>query len=390
MGVDVVYFDAGGGHRASAEALQLVMGEAVGRQVRLLNLQVVLDPIDPLRKLAGVRLQEGYNSMLRREWTWSAPYLLPLLHAVIRFCHSRQVQLLEAYWQESRPDLVVSVVPHFNRALAESLGRVATSTPFVTILTDLADYPPHFWIERQQQFFICGTTRAVEQARAIGIRADRIFQTSGMIVHPRFYQPWSLDVSRERQRLGMHPSLPTGLVLFGGLGSKVMVEIAKRLDRSSLDLQLILICGRNESLAGKLRQSSGRLRRLVLGYTSEVPYYMRLADFFIGKPGPGSLSEALVMNLPVIVQRSAATLPQERYNTEWVVEKQVGIVLRSFRDIARAVEQLLRPANLLRYRANAAALENRAVFEIPPILRGIVEGAFGAESPSYSGPTRRW
>ena len=39
------------------------------------------------------------------------------------------------------------------------------------------------------------------------------------------------------------------LVLFGGYGSKVMLEIAERLDRSKLDLQLIFICGRNEKLA---------------------------------------------------------------------------------------------------------------------------------------------
>ena len=30
----------------------------------------------------------------------------------------------------------------------------------------------------------------------------------------------------------------------------------------------------------------------VVGFTSEIPYYMVLSDFFIGKPGPGSISEA--------------------------------------------------------------------------------------------------
>ena len=40
----------------------------------------------------------------------------------------------------------------------------------------------------------------------------------------------------------------------------------------------------------------------VEGFTKEVPYYMRLSDFFIGKPGPGSISEALAMKLPVLVE----------------------------------------------------------------------------------------
>ena len=71
---------------------------------------------------------------------------------------------------------------------------------------------------------------------------------------------------------------------------------------------------------------------------------MQLADYFIGKPGPGSISEAVAMRLPVIVERNAWTLPQERYNAEWVREMGVGIVLPNFRGIARAVEELLEPA----------------------------------------------
>ena len=68
---------------------------------------------------------------------------------------------------DTRPDMVVSLVPNFNRAMYQSLRAALPATPFVTILTDFADYPPHFWIEPfsvNQQFFICGTTKAAEQA----------------------------------------------------------------------------------------------------------------------------------------------------------------------------------------------------------------------------------
>jgi 1,2-diacylglycerol 3-beta-galactosyltransferase len=100
---------------------------------------------------------------------------------------------------------------------------------------------------------------------------------------------------------------------------------------------------------------------------------MQLADFFIGKPGPGSLSEALAMRLPVIVESNAWTLPQERYNADWILEKKVGLVLHSFRDIEKAVAQLIEPATLARYRVDAAAVENRAVFEIPEIFKRIFD-----------------
>jgi 1,2-diacylglycerol 3-beta-galactosyltransferase len=220
---------------------------------------------------------------------------------------------------------------------------------------------------------VCGSDRAVTQARALGNADDRIFRASGMILHPRFYEAPVENRCAERERLGLRPDLPTGLVLFGGHGSEVMLEIAERLDRSSLQLQLILICGKNEKLAAKLRAQKSGLLRFVEGFTTKVNYYMQLADFFIGKPGPGSVSEALAMHLPVIVECNAWTLPQERFNADWILENQVGEVLGSFKEIERAVTQLIEPATLARYRANATALENRAVFEIPDILEQILE-----------------
>jgi 1,2-diacylglycerol 3-beta-galactosyltransferase len=372
--IDFIFFDAGGGHRSAANALRLVIEQQQRPwEIRLVNLQELLDPLDVFRKLTGLRLQDIYNLLLKKGWTLGSPQLTRGMHLVIRLYHRKQVRLLESFWRQSRPDMVVSLVPNFNRALRESLGRALPEAPFVTILTDLADYPPHFWMERQQQFLICGSERAVEQARELGHSDDRVFRTSGMILDPRFYEPITIDQRAERQRLGFHPDRTTGLVLFGGQGSRVMLEIAQRLDHSGLPLQLIFICGRNQKLYRALSRGKHRLRRLVEGFTTEVPYYMHLSDFFIGKPGPGSLSEALAMKLPVIVQRNAWTLPQERYNAEWIIEKQVGLVLRNFRNIAAAVRSLLAPANFARCRAHAAALNNRAVFEIPDILEQILE-----------------
>jgi UDP-N-acetylglucosamine:LPS N-acetylglucosamine transferase len=110
----------------------------------------------------------------------------------------------------------------------------------------------------------------------------------------------------------------------------------------------------------------------VEGFTKQVPYYMQLSDFFVGKPGPGSISEALAMRLPIMVERNAWTLPQERYNAEWIRENQVGVVLKSFREINAGLAELLDPSNFDRFRANTCAIENRAIFEIPDILDSLM------------------
>lgn len=110
---------------------------------------------------------------------------------------------------------------------------------------------------------------------------------------------------------------------------------------------------------------------LVEEFTSNVEYYMALSDFFIGKPGPGSISEALQFHLPVIVECNAKTLPQERYNAQWVTEKGFGIVVSSFREIALTVQRLFEGSTFEELRRNVGAYSNRALFEVPMILEKI-------------------
>jgi UDP-N-acetylglucosamine:LPS N-acetylglucosamine transferase len=237
-------------------------------------------------------------------------------------------------------------------------------------MTDFADFPPHFWIEpRQEQDFVCGTPKAVEQARALGCPERRIHATSGMIIRPEFYRAIEVDRRAEMRRLLLDPDRPTGIVLFGGHGSRAMRGIARRLD----DTQLIMICGHNRALAATLRALPATAPRLVIGFTPEIRYYMKLSDFFIGKPGPGSISEAVHQGLPVVVVRNSLTMPQERYNAEWVQQNGVGVVLDSFGSVREGVHEVIR--NLGAFQSRIARIENRAVFEIPEIIAGLLDAA---------------
>jgi hypothetical protein len=377
--ITLIYIDSGGGHRAAATALT----EAIRRQQRpwdvsLVSIQDLLDSIDFIRKWTGIPFQELYNIMLRRGWTAGTAQLTPLAHGLIRLSHDTQVKVLQAYWEANRPDLVLSVIPHYNRSLKEALDRAWPGTPFVTLLTDIADYPPHFWIEAMDQWVICGSGKAAEQARQIGIPEGRILRTSGMILSPKFYEPLKIDRAGERVIRGLRPDLPTGLVLFGGEGSTEMVRIARALDHEDGRLQLIMICGKNETVAAELRNLRCRFPMFVEGFTREIPFYMELSDFFIGKPGPGSISEALAKNLPVVLQRNAWTMAHERYNCDWVEELGAGVVVDSFsRRLPEAIDKLLVPANYENYRRRAAAIRNNAVYEIPAMLDNIL-GAINA------------
>src|SRR5947209_6607763 len=103
--LELVFFDAGGGHRSAAHALwEVARRQQCPWEMRMMNLQDLLDEMDVFRKLTGIRMQDIYNLILQRGWTLGSPQLVPLMHGVIRAYHSTQVALLTKYWQANRPD----------------------------------------------------------------------------------------------------------------------------------------------------------------------------------------------------------------------------------------------------------------------------------------------
>ena len=386
--IHVVFHDGGGGHRNAAVALQTVISQQQRHwQLELVQFQDLTDRLDILRKLTGIRIQQQYNILLQNGWTLGSTYLLRILQVAILLFHRPLVNLLERFWRDNPADLLISVIPHFNRQICESWTRVYPGRPFVTITTDLADFPPRFWFEPvKEQYVIAGTEKAAEQARAMGHNEAHIFLTSGMILRPDFYTEDNSDPVALRREMGLREDLPAAIVLFGGHGSRVMYDITEKLDAAGLSLQLILICGRNEELAAKLRARQWKMPVHVVGFTKEVHRLMRAADFLIGKPGPGSIAEAMVRRLPVLIECNAWTLPQERYNAEWVKEKGVGIVLKSFEQVVEGVKGMLDPAALAAFRRNVAALENRAVFEIPEILAKLLDESHSAGERTTPAP----
>jgi len=388
--VHVLFHDAGGGHRNAAVALKTVCERQKRTwDLNLVQFQQLTDHLDVLRRMTGIRIEEQYNILLRNGWTWGSEYLLRVLQLTIRIFHLPMVKLLASYWRQHPAELLVSVIPHFNREIAESWAAVYPGRPFVTVITDMADFPPRFWIEPvAEQIVVTGSDRAAEQARRFGKRGPSLFEASGMILRPEFYAEQKESPATVRQQLGLDLELPTAIVLFGGYGSNVIFEIVEQASAARLPLQMILVCGKNEKLAERLRAERWSLPVHVVGFSREVNRLMRAADFLIGKPGPGSIAEAMISGLPVLVECNSSTLPQERYNTEWVREKGVGVVVRNFRsDVAAAVQSFLKPGSLESMKRNVSALHNRAVFEIPEFLDSLLAGHEPIEPGIPSGVT---
>jgi UDP-N-acetylglucosamine:LPS N-acetylglucosamine transferase len=384
--VELFYFDAGGGHRAAMTALSAVLSNVHPTwRIEPVNLQQLMLPVDPLFRTARIKSENVYNTALKRGWTRSSRPLLRALQTGISLNAPLMERELVKHWRGGLPDMVVSLIPNFNGVMFRALQSLDATIPYVTIMTDIADTPPAFWQEDQDQYLICGSDKAFRQAHLTGFYCrERLFQTSGMILAPSFYDP-APEPPLTRDMLGLDGSRPTALIMFGGNGSAVARDIHERLMASGHGLQTIVMCGRNEVLRRALAKAP---HCHAVGFTDHVADYMRLADFFIGKPGPGSVSEALQMGLPVLVENNARTLVQERYNPVWVEERGAGLALQSFDDLGKALDYLLNDGVLERYQTRVKTMSNTAVFEIAELLPKILTN-HRSELPVSTTPTSR-
>jgi 1,2-diacylglycerol 3-beta-galactosyltransferase len=201
---------------------------------------------------------------------------------------------------------------------------------------------------------------------------ELVFQLSGLPIHPAFYENHAHDRNASRLEVGLQPELFTGLMMYGTAGSKRMLQLARTLEDLDCCIQMIYFCGHNPDLAEQLSSLHLSYPHLILTYTDKVPAYFSLADFLICKPGPGSISEAQVSNLALLID-CQNVLPQERYNLKWVQEHLTGCFFKDVESFSTAIHSL---HALFQKRALPHAMEsaspNRAIFEISAIIQRIV------------------
>ncbi|MEL7329023.1 MAG: glycosyltransferase [Cyanobacteria bacterium J06559_1] len=406
--VNVVTGQGGGGHYATYRAIAAIaQQQTLPWDLQVTDMDEIITGLSQAGEIQNAYESFGfsghdlYNLMVKGGWTWLWPLKMRMNKLLVKLNHSIGVKIFTEHWQTQKPDLVVSVMPLYNKGLYESLQLAHPGTPYITVLTDFADCPPAFWFDPEaENTLVCPSQQAVAQARSLGISSHRIVKSSGLVVHPSFYNqasPSSAKKMAQLQALGLEADIPTGMVMFGGNGSTTMVDIAQQLETLGNEVQLIFMCGRNTAVADVLKAYGGKQKRAVVGFTDDMASYMQLSDFFIGKPGNVSVSEALVMNLPVITECNWQTMRQEKYCAQWVKEADIGIVVSSFKkEIAKAVMDMIQPSTYTKFRRNVKAIDNRAVFEVAELIQETLlqaasaqtENGWDAESPKAERPKK--
>jgi UDP-N-acetylglucosamine:LPS N-acetylglucosamine transferase len=377
----VLYTDSGYGHVATARALRDYLGAERPWQIDIVDVyREILTGLDPFRALTGMSGPDIYNEYaLRRGHTrvlW--PVIAAGSSVAIRLGSPLVVRQLSAYLRAHPYDMVISVMPLINGAIVASLRQLGGGIPFVTIVTDFCEPMHAAWIQSADQVVICGTAKCREQARRFGLPEAQIVAAKGLVLSPKFHAEaratTSAGIAASRAALGLASDRLTGLMMFGGRGADRMLDFARAVEASDLPVQMVYVCGTNRETEEDIAALPMRRPRHVIGFSDAIERYMATSDFFVGKPGPGAISEAMVMGLPMILEIGARLLAQERYNANWARAIGAALSFRNPQGLCAAIAQLSEPGRLESMRRAVAAHPNSAIFDLPAQLDGI----FGA------------
>ena len=307
-------------------------------------------------------------------------FFITAYYGIIQPRHRVLAQQLAAFWQQSQPDLVISVIPLLNQVIAESLTLIEPPPPFAIIQTDLFEFHEPFWLTPSGTWFVAddktytivGTEEAHQQVRSQFV-ADpaRVFKLTGQIIDPCFNKKPTFNRGVARQKLGLDPAKLVGLLLYGSVAPHRLLSIAQALNRLGDQVQFIFICGKNEKLRQRLEALPTRYAKVVVGYTSELPHIMHLSDFLIGKPGPGTIMEGSAAGLPLLLDGQRVII-HESQNIAWVERQGLGVSFRDMGQLCAHIQTLISSPEDHPLKTQGQIYENRAIEEFPGVIEAIV------------------
>jgi 1,2-diacylglycerol 3-beta-galactosyltransferase len=338
--------DTGGGHRAAATAVERQLTATSPGEHEI----TILDPFTSARPRIIGGTAGLYGPITRHaRWLWGGLYHSTNSRAAVALLERTVLRSVTDAVTETiarlDPECVVSFHPLLNHIGVRAARSRARRIPVVTVITDLVDIHAA-WACRHVDAVVVPSPGGLDQCRRAGIPASRCHDF-GLAVDRRFTELPSdpPGIAAIRERLGLQVQGFVVLVCGGADGSGGLVNHARAIAAAALDVEVVVICGRNDraraALAG-LRTRSGRPVR-VLGYVSNMPEWMRASDLVVSKAGPGTIAEALCCGLPLLL---VWYLPgQERGNVEWVVDIGAGRYVPRDEQLVDAVAELAAPGS---------------------------------------------
>ncbi len=351
----ILMSDTGGGHRASAEAIAEAIthlyGDAITPRVVEAWRSHTSWPFNQIPDAYPWLVSDGlwlWKALWRTDGKrWPTQAITRIITPIVRGSAGRM-------FRTEAPDLVVAVHPIINQVCLRVLrSTLRTDVPYATVVTDLVRAHPS-WFCPQADYCMVPTEAARQRGLRYGMPPNRL-EVVGQPVGLKF----AAGVGEKlylRGKLRLNLARPVVLIVGGGEGMGPVYEIARAVATGVPNAQLIIVAGRNTSLRQKLEATAWEIPARIHGFVTNMPELMGASDVLVTKAGPGTLSEAFIAGLPVII--SSFIPGQEEGNVQYVLEHKAGAYAPNPGDIIHIIREWLRTENdsLRQMAENATAL----------------------------------
>jgi UDP-N-acetylglucosamine:LPS N-acetylglucosamine transferase len=293
---------AGGGHVAVARA----MSEAIEHHYPG---RFELRVSDYMKEVGVV----GFDQLHKDTWRFMLRYPIlarisqRLMDAFPRLTIAVQRRLVRDFaraaaidLRENPPSLIVSNHGLMTAGLAEAKRLYDLEVPVLSFANELVGICS-YWADPRADHIVAPSEEARRDLMRFGVPANKIsFIGFGYPVRQAFLNAPSK--AEARARLGLEDRF-TCLITSGGEGvGRNQLALVRDLMGSDVPLQVVVIAGRNEALKEELRAlGTGTNVLRIEGFVEDMATYLAASDVFVGKAGPASVYEALVVGRPALV-----------------------------------------------------------------------------------------
>ncbi|HEX3054027.1 MAG TPA: glycosyltransferase [Aggregatilineaceae bacterium] len=356
--------DTGGGHRAAADAIRAAM-EIKYPDEYLFELVDVYRRYTPFPFTYMPEVYAPWVNWAAHSWEFGYEFANTRHRGRLVMAVAKQLWKngMRRLIQEHPTDVMVSVHSLFNRPVMHAYNTTQKfRPPFVTVITDLVTTHA-FWYEPDVDRCLAPTQAAYDRGLFFGLKPEQM-RITGLPVHPQFMKKL-VAKDEARRKLNWDSHHPAVLLVGGGEGMGPLYQIARAINSRKLDMQLIIIAGRNQALKQRLESSSWNQPTIIYPFVHNMPELMAAADILVTKAGPGTICEACIAGVPLIL--SSFVPGQEDGNVTHVVENNAGVYAPGGVNVAETISQWLDEGSegLAARSASARALGRpNAVWEI--------------------------
>jgi len=337
--IGIFYINAGGGHSATARALAKEITEKYSDQVE----PILVDAMQGGPFLTRWFLERGYALAVNNfPYNWRVIYWLSKISYVMRgedkLFTSTAHSNIEKTITEEKFDVIITVHYFLTSPVLKILAEKNLSTPVYSIVTDPFTVPPHWFLNKGIKYFVFSDV-AKKLALENEITPGNVSVVSP-VINDKFFVAKNFDKNKIRENLGFPLDKKIILVVAGGDGLYAGGKVLRSLVRLPSDYQVVVVCGREQKFFEKatvLKRKFSNKILAVFGFVDNMEELLVAADLVVGKAGPATIFESLVVGRPVIL--TYYIWEQEKGNCDFVVQNGFGKYQPKLDELADTVKK---------------------------------------------------